>query len=530
MTPRPNFLVFITDQHRADHLGCYGNPVVRTPHIDALAARGTRFDRFYVASPVCMANRATLMTGRMPSLHGVRHNGIALSRDATTFVDLLRAGGYRTTLIGKSHLQNMGHDGPGRKRWTAGQGDLDPPAALRDAGARARAGAAYDNEWTPYWEENPEHTVSLPFYGFDHVRLCTFHGDQVGADYARWLEARHPGSDRLRGREHAIPDSRYGAPQAWRTRVPESLYPTSYIADEATGFLSGQDRGSGDEPFFLACSFPDPHHPYTPPGKYWDMYDPDSIALPASFWNRGSTPLVSSVHRDTAQGRYSREGYIPFGVTEREAREIIALTYGMISMIDDAVGRVMAALRESGQDRNTAVLFTSDHGDWMGDHGLMLKGPLHYQGLIRVPFIWRDPAADRPPHAVDRDMAGTVDIGRTVLGRAGINPYNGMQGIDLLASSRPAGRAMVVESEQVMHKFDQGRSFRVRSLVDPRYRLSVSDIDEIGELYDLDEDPAETANLWTSAPHQDVKARLLERLCREQIRLVDEAPLPTALA
>jgi len=123
-----------------------------------------------------------------------------------------------------------------------------------------------------------------------------------------------------------------------------------------------------------------------------------------------------------------------------------------------------------------------------------------------------------------------VDIGRTVLGRAGINPYNGMQGIDLLASSRPAGRAMVVESEQVMHKFDQGRSFRVRSLVDPRYRLSVSDIDEIGELYDLDEDPAETANLWTSAPHQDVKARLLERLCREQIRLGDEAPLPTALA
>src|SRR6267154_983332 len=104
---RPNFLLFITDQHRADFLGCYGHPVLRTPYIDGLAARGTAFDRFYVASPVCQPNRATLMTGRIPSLHGVRYNGISLSLKATTFVDLLRASGWKTALIGKSHLQNM---------------------------------------------------------------------------------------------------------------------------------------------------------------------------------------------------------------------------------------------------------------------------------------------------------------------------------------------------------------------------------------------------------------------------------------
>src|SRR5947208_11556868 len=133
MSARPNFVLFITDQHRADFLGCYGHPVLRTPAIDSLAARGTAFDRFYVASPVCQPNRATLMTGRMPSLHGVRYNGISLSLAANTFVDLFRAAGWRTALIGKSHLQNMTglptvvHNPP------LPQGYQHPPAGLDEA-------------------------------------------------------------------------------------------------------------------------------------------------------------------------------------------------------------------------------------------------------------------------------------------------------------------------------------------------------------------------------------------------------------
>ena len=107
MSRQPNFVLFVTDQHRADYLGCYGHPVLKTPHIDSIAARGVSFDRFYVATPVCMPNRSTLMTGRMPSVHGVRHNGIPLSLRATTFVELMRQAGYRTAMVGKSHLQNM---------------------------------------------------------------------------------------------------------------------------------------------------------------------------------------------------------------------------------------------------------------------------------------------------------------------------------------------------------------------------------------------------------------------------------------
>ena len=112
MTKRPNFLLFITDQHRADHLGCYGNRVVRTPNIDRVAAAGCRFDRFYVANPICMPNRASMLTGRLPSVHGARHNGIPLPLTETTFVEVLARQGWRTALVGKSHLQNMSGLGP----------------------------------------------------------------------------------------------------------------------------------------------------------------------------------------------------------------------------------------------------------------------------------------------------------------------------------------------------------------------------------------------------------------------------------
>lgn len=529
MKKRPNILMIVTDQHRADHLGCYGNPIVRTPHIDALAARGQRFDRFYVASPVCMANRATMLTGRMPSLHGVRHNGIPLSTDATTFVDLLRDQGYRTALIGKSHLQNFGHDSANRRRWTNANGGEPPAEHLADAGKRQRRGREYDNEWTPYWERDPAYRVQTPFYGFEHVELCTFHGDEVGGDYARWLEAGHPGSATLRGPENAIPDERYRAPQAWRTRLPEELYPSSYIAERACSWLDDRARASGDEPFFLKCSFPDPHHPYTPPGKYWDMYDPESIPLPPSFHARDTTDLVRSVDRDTRSGATNRHGYTPFSVTERECKEIIALTYGMISLIDDCIGRIIGHLHHLGLSDDTVVLFTSDHGDWMGDHGIMLKGPLHFQGLIRVPFIWAD-TADRAHPGHPARLCGTLDIASTILDRAGIAPFNGIQGQSLLNAPASTDRAMVIESEQIMYKFGQGERFRVRSLVEHDYRLSISDRDAIGELYDLRHDPHEETNLWGSTAHAPIKLRLLERLGREMVRLTDDAPLPTALA
>ena len=271
-----------------------------------------------------------------------------------------------------------------------GTGGQPPPAHLIDADRDRRIGPGYDNEWTPHWIGRPDHEVAVPYYDFEHVRLCTLHGDSVHGHYGRWLAERHADPDSLRGPGNAIADDRYRAPQAWRTRMPEELYPTSYVAGRAIDFLEAHAAGGATAPFFLQCSFPDPHHPYTPPGRYWDMYEPGAIELPASFDaapEAGPAAYVRAHQRAEAE----RSPYAPFVASEREAREIIALTYGMVTLIDDAVGRVLARLDALGLADDTVVLFTSDHGDWMGDHGLMLKGPLHYQSLIRVPLLWADP-------------------------------------------------------------------------------------------------------------------------------------------
>src|SRR4030081_2436542 len=331
---RPNFLFFITDQHRADYLGCYGHPVLKTPHIDSIAAHGTRFERFYVATPVCMPNRATLMTGRMPSVHGVRSNGSPLSLQSNNFVDALRASGYATALVGKSHLQNFSDIPAMLKRPPPRPGDAVLDATFAEAHKPAAADGPYDQEHPKPWEPGRVFDMSLPFYGFEHVDLCTAHGDHVGGHYYVWLRARHPDADALRDHRNQLAHD-YTCPQAWRTPIPEELYPTSYIAEKSCAWLDRYAAaGDRSQPFFLMASFSDPHHPFTPPGRYWSLYRPQDMTLPPSF-HHGNCPLARPVAWALAQresGRAVLTEQAAFAVDEREAREAMALSCGMIAM------------------------------------------------------------------------------------------------------------------------------------------------------------------------------------------------------
>ena len=194
---RPNFLLFITDQHRADFLGCYGHPVLRTPHINSIAARGTAFDRFYVASPVCQPNRASLMTGRMPSVHDVRSNGIPLSMEAVTFVDLLaRRRLHAPRWSARAICRTSRHttrSSSGRRRARA---FTSRRRASRQSLRDHLDDPKYEQETPAYWTKPGAH-VQTPFYGFDHVTLVRAHGDEAGADYDRWLDARDPKARRI---------------------------------------------------------------------------------------------------------------------------------------------------------------------------------------------------------------------------------------------------------------------------------------------------------------------------------------------
>ena len=520
---KTNFVLFMADQLRADHLGCYGNAVVQTPHLDRLARNAWIADRFHVASPVCMANRATLMTGRMPSVHGVRGNGYGLPLDSNTFVRVLRNAGYRTALVGKSHLQNI-----------TGAPPLVPRnPQLREFGEAVIPPLAgrYDQESAPAWRSDPYRELDLPYYGFDSVRLSIGHGDDQEGHYRRWLRAQRSDAESLVGPEAAIPTpdlQLFRAQQAWRTRVPEDLYPTAWCARESVSYL--EEFAREGSPFFLLCSFADPHHPFTPPGKYWSMYDPERITLPPSFLAAHQRPprQVELLWHERDNGRANKDTPDTFACTEREAKEAIALNYGMITCIDAAVGSVIEALERLGMSKDTIIGFTADHGDMMGDHQLLLKSAVHYQALVRAPFIWRDPeiAAGRRSDA----LAGTVDVARTVLARAGLNAYNGMQGTSLLGlidgSSRIRRTALLIEQESQRPVPGFEPPMRMRTLITARHRMTVYEADGQGELYDLEADPDELNNLWSDAGSAATRVGLLHELVCAMMENGETSPFP----
>jgi arylsulfatase A-like enzyme len=530
---QPNFLFIITDQHRADYLGCYGHPIVKTPNIDAIAARGTRFERFYVASAVCQPNRSTLVTGRMPSVHGVRHNGISLDRRSVTFLDVLHAQGYETALVGKSHLQNMGSLNPYFERPATPPGLTPAPEHLRDAVGPDHIQDFYTQETDENYQVGSDYKMEMPFYGFDHVNLCTGHGDKVGGHYTLWLEERHPGSDNLRGPENALPHD-YTGPQTWRTAVPEESYPTSYITENSLDYLQKYKDDGAEKPFFMMMSYPDPHHPFTPPGKYWDMYDPDDMELPASFRSNVAPPnSVQWAWNKREDGSQVTQGQNLFAAEEAHVREAMALTCGMITMVDDSIGMVMNKLKELGLAEDTIVVFTTDHGDLLGDHQLMLKGPIHYHGLIRVPFIWADVDGKTTGGASDA-LSGTLDIAQTILDRTGLEPYYGIQGRSLMpeiggAPDQGPG-AVLIEQEDQRGYFDQPPPARCHTLVTEQYRLTLYHGNDWGEMYDLIDDPDEIINLWDDPAHKETRSNMLETLARRQMALVDLHPLPSATA
>ena len=231
-------------------------------------------------------------------------------------------------------------------------------------------------------------------------------------------------------------------------------------------------------------------------------------------------------------GKAVIDSHSAYAVYKQEVLESRALTCGMIAMIDDAVGEILVKLDEAGLSDNTIVVFTADHGDFLGDHGLMLKGPAHFEGVTRVPFIWSEPGAE----AKSTDtLASTVDIAQTILDRARIEPYNGIQGRSLVNAIKgdadpEAVDSVIVEDDQQRVYFGYTKLPRIRSLITDTYRLTVSAGETWGELYDLKADPDEMNNLFDDPGNAAIRAELFERLSFRQMELVDTSPMPTMRA
>lgn len=519
MPPKPNVLFIMTDQHRPDHTG-FGGGQVDTPHLDSIAARGTRFDRCFVSNPICMPNRSTIVTGRLPSLHGTRFNGIPLAWNSNTFMRVLRSAGYHTAYFGKSHLQNMGE---AEHIIDAIWGKAPEQDALLEQGPPG---------WQE-WENGARHKrekVEIPqdFYGIDEIDLTVNHSDLCSGHYYQWLLEQGVDPREIQGPGNALPHEALWN-QVWRTAVPEELYPTHYIAQRTVEFIERQ-AGNRAQPFLAFCSFPDPHHPFTPPGRYFDLYDPKDMELPASFDDpHGDSP---EHYRKKASFR-GKQGALmaPWAPNADQYREMAATEFGMIAMIDDGVGRVLGALESAGLRDETIVVFTSDHGDMFGDHGMMLKAGMHYEGCTRVPLLIDVPG--KAP-AVSHSLVSSLDLAQTVLDLCDEPEYQGMQGTSLAPllddPSKQLHDHVLVEEDEMFDLAGIGDMLRMRTLVTDEARFTIYRGTEEGELFDLERDPAEMKNLYSKPEGRALRAKMAEKLARAQMEYADMSPKPTHMA
>lgn len=506
---RPNILCIMTDQQRFAHLSCNGNPVLQTTNIDRLAASGVRFTRAYVSNPLCMPSRASLFTGQTPRGHGVRTNGIPLDPSIPTFTQALVNAGYRTHAAGKLHfrcVQNV-------KGVPLEQHDPEMHTENRDL-----------------WQAGRLTKLPSPYYGFQTTDFLGSHGDRIYGEYIHWLRAEHPGAERLLGREHArVPPN--GADQSWKSALPAELHPTTWVADRTIDFLQGEgDR----QPFFLLCSFSDPHHPYSPPAPYDSLYAPDDVPMPTR--REGELAHLPPFYKEIYEkGKVVSGRMAATRISDVHLRETIAHTYGMIALIDEQVGRVLDVLEQEGLRENTIVVFLSDHGDMMGDHWMLNKGPFHFEGLLKVPFIWSWPGHFRED-VIENALASMLDVSPTILELCGVPfpegdkpivpethnelpPHPGVSLSALLTGARERVReVLVVENDE------DYLGERLRTLVTPRHKLTLYAGKPYGELFDLENDPDELHNRFIDPVYQALRQELTAALLNELVRTDSTLP------
>ncbi len=418
MKKQPNILFIIADQQRADHVGFMGNDVVRTPNIDAVADGGAIFGNAWVSNPVCMPNRSTIMTGRMPTAHGVIFNDRTLDWGSNTFVRQFKQAGYRTGLIGKSHLQH------GMSK--------NSVVPFRGQGAYA---SAYPEGWDQI-EDFERYMDGLPsmvedFYGFNHVELSIDHGARLTGHHLQWaLENGARRQDVFVEYDETAPGM-HRSEHWWQIYQPPyeaKFHSTNFVTDRTINFIT--DADAAGQPWLAWCSFPDPHHPMTPPGDWFHRHAPEDMVLPESRVDTlADAPEHLRLNRKT-HPREQRNWVAPCGYgSEALLREAIAATYGMIEMIDAGVGRVTRQLEALGIAQDTIIVYTSDHGDMMGDHGLFLKGFMHYRGTMQVPM-----AINVPGKAALRTnkLSSSIDLGPTLLDLCQVAAFDGIQGHSLV--------------------------------------------------------------------------------------------------
>ncbi|MCL4861208.1 MAG: sulfatase-like hydrolase/transferase [Caldilineaceae bacterium] len=473
---QPNILWICTDQQRYDTIAALGNPHVSTPNIDRLAAEGVAFTHAYCQSPICTPSRASFLTGMHPSAVHVNGNGNDTFPDQPPLVTRRLADvGYACGLIGKLHL----------------------------ASAHQRIEPRVDDGYQ-YWQYSHAPRDDWP----------------TGHDYADWVRSQRHSLKAL------IQDP---------AGVPAELHQTTWCAEKTIDFIRQPHPG----PWLASVNIYDPHPPFNPPQAYRGLFDP--AQMPGPLFRASDLDQQQRLAAIDFQSQARHPDALdiknpvlpqPPGMEQddhtnaRDARTLQAAYYAMIKLIDDQVGRIVQALEESGQRNNTVIIFTSDHGEMLGDHGLIQKGCRFYEGLVRVPLIWSWPGRFRQGLRSDA-LVALLDIAPTLLDLAGQPIPERMQGRSLLpiltGQTDPDQHHDYVRCEYYDALALPDSSFATMYR-DQQHKLVVYHGHGLGELYDLHADPGEFTNLWDDPAHQPLKLALLQRSFDASMLAMDRGP------
>lgn len=466
----PNILVFMTDQQRWDTT--LPTHPCRTPHLDRLAAQGISFERCYTTAAHCCPARASMMTGLMPSGHGIRNNvanaaalSTSLKQGVVTWSQRLCDAGYRLGYSGKWHVS--GEHTPADCGWS----EIGPIGARRRGepvppGVREHPGLL---EPVPRPDPRPE-----------GVHLNN-----------GWPPRPFIGSDENFGRNHVD---------------RQSL---------EAGLEGIKQFASGDKPWCVMMSLNGPHDPFIVPEPYASLYDPDDIPLPPSFDDRlCDKPNIYRRHREELWDQF----------TPREYRLAIARYWGCCTMLDDWLGETLATLEATGQRDNTLIVFLSDHGEMLGDHGLFLKGIMAFDEAHHVPLIMSLPSQIKDPGRRVGDLVCLSDFAPTIVDVAEADDLVAVHGRSL----RPYFEHKTHSQARRVH-YNQMDGVELyytqRTVRTPRYRYTFNGFD-FDELYDLEHDPHEMVNLRTDSRYQTVLREMTRLMWQEADRTDDYIGCP----
>ena len=502
-------LFITTDQQRYDALGCNGGTVARTPVIDAIAAEGIRYSRAIPSNVVCMPSRSTMLTGQHVATHGVWMNGVALPVDAPSIAMDLWRNGFKTALVGKAHFEPF----------------LDP-FALFTENSLATAG-----EETVY-RQSPDGRLE-PHRGFEHLEFST-HNGMGPLHYAKWLRENHPEAvgmlypilnNKLQVNEAGGGDT--GAPQVKHNPMPREWYHTDWVAERAVSWL---DKQSADDDWFCWVSFPDPHHAWDPPMSELHRVNWRDLDLPAGWVDdpieREAILAAKPAHwlawyNGSFVSNYEAPAnWVPNTLTADQVREINAMVHIENELIDEGIGRIVSLLRAKGWYDDVDIVFTTDHGEFQGDFGLLFKGPYHVDSLMRLPLIWR-PAPSRQkvtPTTVDTQV-GLVSLAATFAHIAGLPRPDYTEAARLPIDDNEAS---ILGHERVLTEWDSvlfGKIVSLRTITRDGWVCTATLPGTMhdgtdGELYDLRNDPLQHVNLWHSAAHRAMRDDLLDDMWR----------------